>query len=128
MTSRVRSLVVLGALLVSLTGCNAMSYTKSLCVTGVSLEVLADQFEQVSIQVTAGCTQQAIPKITCDRYRVFGENFKRTYPLTVGLWQAANKAGDAASQRKAEAVAKSLAVDLSKLAVEALGSLAPEVK
>lgn len=113
-------------LAVLLAGC-AM-FSQSLEVTGTSILGVGEQFEAVSAQVVKGCANQAIPKTTCDRYRVFGENFKRTYPLTVGLWDSARKAGDAKSQGKAEDVIRSLAVDLSKLAVEALGAFAPEVK
>ena len=115
-------------LLVVLAGCGAMDYTRSLFVSGVSLEALGTQFVQVTEQVTAGCDAHTIPVTTCARYRTFGEGFKRAYPLTVSLWQAAEKAGDTATKRRAEDVARSLASDLSRLAVEALGTLAPEVK
>jgi hypothetical protein len=78
--------------------------------------------------VGAGCVSKAIPVGTCDKYRAFHTNFKRVYPLTVGMWQAADKAGDATTKRKAEDVGRQLAVDLTRLATEALGAFAPEVK
>lgn len=111
-------------LLVALSGCAAMDFTKSLFVTGVSLEVLGDQFVQTSQQVTVGCASESIPGDLCRKYRVFGENFKRVYPPLVGMWKAAATAGDKATQGKAEDVARSLAVDLATISAEILASFA----
>ena len=110
-------------------GCAAVDYTKSLFVAGVSLEAVGRQFAQVSAQVKEGCdVTRVIPQSTCLKYREFGTRFKQVYPVTVGLWKAADSAGDKAAKSKAEDVAISLAADLSALAIEALGTLAPEVK
>lgn len=117
--------VVLLLALVMLTGCS--TFSKSLVVSGTSLATLGDQFAQVSAQVTAGCDSKVIPQSVCDKYRVFGENFKKTYPITVGLWKAARDAGDKAAQSKAEDVIRQLSVSLSAIAIEALGSFV-EVK
>ena len=116
------------ALVLTLTGCAAPAYIKGLFVSGVSLEAVGNQFAQVSIQVTAGCVQKVIPQRTCDRYRDFGEHFKKTYPLVVGMWRAARDAEDAESQKRAEDIVRMMSEDLSKLAIEALGAFAPEVK
>lgn len=94
-------------------------------VSGKSLQVLGEQFESVSAQVTSGCKAQVIAVDTCTKYREFGERFKQTYPITVGLWDAARKAGDKTSQRKAEEVISELTRDLSRLATEALGAFTP---
>ena len=122
-----RTLVAL-ALTLALTGCATMDYAKSLFVTGVSLEALGEQFLQITDQVRSGCQSLVIPAPTCDRYKVFHDNFQKTYPLTVGMWQAADKAGDAATKGKAEDVARALGKSLAQLATEALSSFAPEVR
>lgn len=109
-----------------LSGCSVMGLAKGLFASGVSLQTVGTQFVAVSEQVTAGCAARAIPAPTCERYRVFGEQFKRTYPVTVGLWNAARTAGDKATQARAEDVAAQLAEDLSKLAVEALRTFTEE--
>ena len=115
------------ALVITLTtGCGAWTYTRSMFVSGISLEGLGEQFVSVSTQVTEGCKLQVIQLTTCAKYRVFGEHFKKAYPLTVSVWKAARKAGDTAMQDKAEDVIRVLSKDLTKLAVEALGALAPE--
>lgn len=124
----VKTGAIVALLALTLAGCGAMDYTKSLFISGVSLEVLGTQFTSTTEQVTKGCEAQAIPKDLCARYRAFGLRFKRVYPVTVGLWQAAERAGDTTAKRKAEDVTQALARDLTRLAVEALGSLSPEEK
>lgn len=116
------------ALALVLTGCGTLTAAKGLFVSGVSLEALGEQFVAVSRQVSAGCEQRIIPAPTCEKYRTFGEHFKRVYPLTVEMWRAARRAEDAAAQEKAEDVARVLSRDLTKLSIEALGAFAPEVR
>lgn len=123
---KIKRLPLLMVVIVMLSGCSAFSYTKSLFVSGVSLEVLGTHFVQTTEHVTAGCDAKVIPAVTCDKYRAFGLHFKRVYPLTVGMWRAARNAGDATAKGKAEDVARSLAKDLTTLAVEALGTFAPK--
>ena len=108
-----------------LAGCGAYAGFKALFVSGVALDVVGDQFVAVSAQVNVGCTQQVIPAATCAKYRAFQVRFKQSYPLAVGMWQAANKAGDTVSKGKAEDVIRSLARDLSNLASEALQTFMP---
>ena len=119
---------IVGIVLISLTltGCAAFDYTKALFVSGVSLEAVGEQFLQVTAQVKDGCTQQIIPLKTCLNYSVFHEQFRRSYPLAVGMWTAADRAGDAATKRKAEDVIRSMSADLARLAAEALNAFAPE--
>ena len=118
--------VVLSASL--LTGCAAFDYTKSLFVSGVSLETVGEQFLQITDQVREGCLNGVIPVKTCVRYGNFHDNFVRAFPLAVGIWNAADKAGDAATKQKAEDVVRVLAKDMGKLAAEALGAFIPEDK
>lgn len=118
---RVTQLLPLFLILWLLTGCAL----KSLFVSAVSLEAVGVQFAAVSEQVTQGCEKRVITVQTCERYRVFGENFKRAYPLAVGVWKAARTADDTASQEKAEDVVRALARDLAKLTAEALASFLP---
>lgn len=125
MTKAFRAVAV-GLVFLSLTGC--ATFYKTLFVSGVSLAELGKQFIAVSEQVTAGCVAKSIPVPVCERYRVFGVQFKKVYPLTVGLWEAARAAGDVKAKNKAEAVMEQLATDLSKLTIEALQSLSQEVK
>ena len=119
---------IIGIVLISLalTGCAAFDYTKALFVSGVSLEAVGEQFLQVTSQVADGCRQAIIPRDTCISYGVFHEKFRRTYPLAVGMWTAADRAGDAATKRKAEDVIRVLSSDLARLAAEALNAFAPE--
>ena len=125
MTKAFRALAV-GLVFLSFTGC--ATFYKTLLVSGVSLAELGKQFVAVSEQITAGCIAYAIPVPTCERYRVFGTQFKKIYPVTVGLWEAARASGDTKAKNKAEAVMEQLATDLSKLTVEALQSLSQEIK
>ena len=113
---------------ITLTGCAAFDYTKSMFVSGVSLEAVGEQFLSVTHQVGAGCQKGEIPRRMCEDYGEFHERFKRTYPLAVGMWMAADRAGDAATKQKAEDVVRSLSRDLAKLAAEALSALVPEMK
>lgn len=115
-------------LVLLLTGCSAVQTVKGLFVSGVSLEAVGVQFAEVSEQVTKGCEQKVVPQTTCEKYRAFGLNFKRVYPLAVGMWEAARRANDAATQRKAEDVMRSLSNDLTTLTAEALGSFTPGSK
>ena len=119
MKKHVAALVVAA---VVLSGCASI---KPFFVSGVSLEVVGDQFAAVSEQITVGCERRVITPSTCERYRVFGENFKKSYPLAVGVWQAARKANDKGMQGKAEDVVRQLSTDLSKLAAEALSQFVP---
>lgn len=128
MSRGMRKFLALVAIITLLTGCSVYTSTKSLFVSGVSLQALGEQFVAVSEQVAEGCDGGVIPVHTCDKYKAFFDNFVKVYPLTVKTWEAAKNAGDVATQGKAEDVARSLAKDLTELAIEALGSLAPEVK
>ena len=109
-------------------GCAAWDFTKSLFITAVSLEAIGVQLAAVSEQVTVGCETRVIPTQPCERYRVFGEHFKRTYPIAVKMWKAADRAGDAATRGKAEDVVRVLAEDMTKLATEALNAFSMEVR
>ena len=123
-----KRVAVTTALVVLLVGCAAPSYIQGLFVSGVSLEVVGNQFAQVSTQITAGCAQKVILPATCEKYRVFGEHFKKTYPIVVGMWRAAREAEDAESKKRAEDVIRLMSEELSKLAIEALGAFAPEIR
>ena len=125
---RVKTGVLALTLVLALSGCAAKTYVQSLFVSAVSLETVGHQFAAISEQVTQGCESRAIPVSTCDKYRVFGQHFQRSYPLAVGMWRAADHAGDASTKGKAEDIMRVLAEDLTKLAIEALGALSPEVK
>ena len=116
------------SLALTLSGCAVKTYVQSLFVSAVSLDAVGHQFAAISEQVTVGCESHAIPADTCDRYRAFGVRFKRSYPLAVGMWRAAEHTRDAATQGRAEDVVKSLAEDLKKLATEARGMLTPDVR
>lgn len=118
---KVQQAVMLVMVLALLVSCSS-SGQKALVVSGTSIQSVGEQFVVVTEQVTAGCKAQTIPQDTCTRYAAFGVQFKKTYPLAVGLWKAARASGDVAAQKKAEDVIVQLAGDLTKLATEALVS------
>ena len=125
---RLRPMIAL-VLVVALTaGCGAWTYTQSMFVTAVSLEAVGEHFLLVTQQVQGGCNDRSIPLPTCVKYKAFHDNFVRAYPLAVGMWRAADKAGDAATKGKAEDVVRGLSRDLATLAAEALSALATEVR
>lgn len=120
---RNHALILMLVLTLALTGCASM---KGLFTTAVSLEALGDQFVATTEQVTIGCADKSIPADACERYRVFGLNFKKVYPQTVGLWKAARAANDTAAMGAAEDVARQLSRDLTKIASEILKSFLPQ--
>lgn len=120
-----RSLAVI-LLSILLTGCGAYTGFKSFFVTGVALDTVGEQFVAISTQIHTGCTNLVIPATTCAKYRAFQVRFKQTYPLAVGVWEAAHKANDTATKDKAEGVIRGLATDLSNLVAEALASFATQ--
>lgn len=125
---RLRTGVGVVVLALVLSGCAAVDFTKGLFVAGVSLEAVGNQFVSVSTQVTAGCAAKAIREDSCEKYRVFGEHFKKAYPVAVELWKSAKAAGDKAAVAKAEEVIIQLSEDLSRLMIEILQTFAPEGK
>lgn len=125
---KIRQAVAL-ALVVALTaGCGAWTYTQSMFVSAVSLEAVGEHFLLVTQQVQAGCNDRTIPYPTCVRYKAFHDNFVKAYPLAVGMWKTADKAGDAATKGKAEDVVRRLSTDLTALANDALAAFATEVR
>ena len=126
--SKAGTLLFVALVSITLAGCSAWTYTQSLFVAAISLETVGQQFAAISEQVTLGCESKAIPVQTCQRYRVFGDHFKRSYPIAVGMWRAADKAGDTMVKRKAEDVVRSLSEDLGTFTTEALGAFTTETK
>jgi hypothetical protein len=120
---RRRDRVVHGVLLAltlatALHGC--ASATKTVTVTGVSLRELGTQYLQVGGIYNDGCATGAITQPQCAKFAAFATEFKRSYPLAIGLWETARTANDMAAVGNAEAVINSLAASLSRLASEAL--------
>ena len=121
--------VVLSLILaLTLTGCSAWTYTQSLFVSAVSLDVVGEQFLQVTAQVQEACNVRSLSVQVCERYKSFHDNFQRAYPAAVGLWKAADKAGDTTTKAKAEDVIRSLSHDLTSIAADVLSTFAPENK
>lgn len=118
-----RRLITVVVVAIAISGC---ATGRTLEVSGAALEGLGEQFVSVTKQVKSGCDAKVISPVTCTKYRVFGERFKQTFPVTVGVWEAARKANDIESERKAAAVAQLLANELTQLAIEALNAFAPE--
>lgn len=126
--NRRRSVAFALMLVVTLTaGCSAWTYTKSLFVTGISIETVGEQFANTSEIITNGCIAQVITKETCAAWRTFSAHFKKTYPLAAEAWKSGRRVGDAALQGAAEDAVRKLAAELSRLGVEALSTFAPEV-
>ena len=101
----------------------ACSANQALLVTGESLAVVGNQFVGVAAAYKQGCdVAKSIPQSQCLKFREFGEYFKKVYPLTIQLWEAARLANDGALKGKASEVVQSLSNSLSALAAEGLGT------
>lgn len=117
---RVQGRIVALLLVVAIVGLSCGSAARSLQATGVSLKVVGEQFVAISEQVTTGCQAKAIPAPLCERYRHFGEHFKRAFPLAVGMWEIARKVDDAKTQQRAEEVIALLSKDLERFISDVL--------
>ena len=109
------------ALVVTFTGCAGTG--RALVASGEGLKTLGNEFVVVAEQFKRGCdVTKTLTPAQCAKFRDFGENFKKVYPLTIRLWESARQAGDAASEKKARDVITSLSSSLAALAVEAFGT------
>jgi ABC-type branched-subunit amino acid transport system permease subunit len=108
--------VWLGLILVVLAGCAGA--VQGLIVSGVTLRATGDQFVVVATAFKQGCdVTKTIPQPDCQKFRIFGEKFKLSYPLAVSLWEIARKAGDPGSETKAAEAITLLASELTSFAV-----------
>jgi hypothetical protein len=98
--------------------CGVPSFNKTLIVTGESLDGIGKQFVQVAEIYKTGCdvTKTIDPK-NCAKFRSFGTEFQKAYPLNVKLWEAARSASDSATEKKVADVVTNLATSLSEFAV-----------
>jgi uncharacterized lipoprotein YajG len=112
-----KTLVAIVVLLLS--GCSTMGQT--LVVSGESLKALGNEFVQVSTMYKNGCdVTKTIKQSDCQNFKKFGENFQKTYPMSISLWEAARSANDKAATDKVEVVLNDLATNLSSFAVVVL--------
>ena len=112
-----RSLVI-GCILMLVTGCSA---SRSLVVTGESLRGIGNEFVQVATIYKQGCdVTKIIAQPHCQKFRTFGEQFQKSFPLAVQLWEAARSANDSIMQDKITKLITGLATDLSEFAVLAI--------
>lgn len=106
-----------------LAGCGATNLYKGLLVSGDSVKGVGEQFEATAKVYKNGCEVTiTISKADCEKFRIFGENFKKIYPTTADLWDTARRAGDAAVEKKTRDVIAQLASELTALGLQAYGA------
>lgn len=99
------------------------SMGKTLVVTGESLKGIGTEFIQVAAIYKQGCdVARTIALDQCVGFRAFGQQFQKSYPLAIQLWEAARSAGDVAAQDKITAVVSELAASLSTFAVQVVST------
>ena len=118
-----RASPLLLALVLLLAGCGMMTRQTTLLATGEALRGLGEEFRHVADIYTTSCEAKKIPVASCSDFRTFGLRFQKTYPLAIGLWEAARKANDRAAQRRVAVVLEGLAEDLSRLAIQAFDAV-----
>jgi hypothetical protein len=107
--------------LLLLASCSTMG--QSLVVTGETLKGVGTEFVQVAAVYKDGCdVTKTIAQADCQRFRSFGEQFQKSFPLAVQLWEAARSANDTAAQNQAAAVISDLASTLSAFAVQVIST------
>lgn len=81
----------------------------ALVVSGETLKASGQQFVQLGKVYKEGCdVTKSIPQKDCQAFRAFGEQFQKSYPISVQLWEAARATNDPATQQGAEVVIKDL--------------------
>lgn len=94
----------LALLLLSLQiGCGA----SALVVSGETLKASAEQFVKLGPIYKQGCdVTKTIAQSECQKFRSFGEQFQKSYPISRQLWEAARATNDPTTQEGAEVVIK----------------------
>lgn len=99
------SLIVAVLLLSLQMGCGG----SALVVSGETLKASGQQFVQLGKMYKEGCdVTKTIAQKDCQAFRAFGEQFQKSYPISVQLWEAARATNDPATQQGAEVVIKDL--------------------
>lgn len=99
------------------------SLGKTLVITGTTLKGVGTEFVQIAAVYKQGCdVEKTIKPEQCASFRAFGQQFQKSYPLAVQLWEAARSAGDTAAQGQVEAVVAELATSLSVFAVQVIST------
>jgi hypothetical protein len=101
-----------------LVGCS--TFSKSIAVTGESLDATGRQFVQVAALYKDGCdVKKTIAPDECKKFADFGRNFQKVFPTAVGLWKSARAAGDSTTQQALESKLGELAGALSQFSIMA---------
>lgn len=109
-----------GAALLLATGCGSkVPGFAAFTTSGLALKAVGAQFEAASNVYKQGCDAAQIKKADCEAFRAFGARFKQVYPVTVDLWDAAQKAGDTATEHATRDKILELSTELTRLAVQA---------
>lgn len=104
-----------------LSACSSAS--QSLVITGETLKGLGNEFVQVATIYKQGCDEsKTIKPEDCQRFRSFGQQFQKSYPLAVQLWEAARSASDLNTQKKVNELITQLTADLSAFAVSVIST------
>ena len=107
------------ALALALAGCGTGSVFRGLAVSGEAIRGTGAHFESVAKVYKQGCDDQRLSQKDCTAFRVFGETFKKVYPVTADLWDTARRAQDTAVERRTRDVITQLAEELTRLALVA---------
>jgi hypothetical protein len=100
-------------------GCQMTS--RSLAVTGETLKGVGQEFTEVAAVYKQGCDiTKAIAPEQCKKFRAFGLEFQRSYPVAVQLWEVAREANDTEAQSNLRLLITKLAGDLSAFAVSVI--------
>lgn len=125
---RVPLVLALAVLMLGAT-CNTSTTGQALVVTGEAIKGVGQDWLAVNKALVDACRPSA-PKLdpkTCADARVFGEKFKKAYPLASDLYYTAVGTNDAALSGDAKAAVRKLAIEGLALAVK-VGLTIREVK
>ena len=96
---------------------------KALLISGESIYGLRTQFIAVGGIYKQGCDvqkPQPISDAQCEKFRVFGEGFKKSYGPAVEAWDLAYRTNDSARRQSAATTVITLSVELAQLAAEVI--------
>lgn len=102
------------AVLLSISACGG----SSLVVSGEALKASGTQFVQVAAAYKNGCdVAKTIAPKDCAAFRTFGEQFQKSFPLSVQLWEVARATNDGATEKSATEIITDLVSRLTAFAI-----------
>lgn len=107
-----------------LAGCGTFDAHKGLMASGETLKASGQQFKTVAAAYVDGCKAGTITPGQCARFRDFGQQFEKAFPLAVNAWTIAKDANDQAAVKSAQDLIASLVAQLSQYTIQVLGAYA----